>query len=227
MKIALLGYGKMGTMIERMALQQGHEIVCRITSNAPRWDDIARADICIDFSHADAVIEHLERAARYSKPVVIGTTGWDSRMEEAQAIAQHIGVLFAPNFSLGVHLFLNIVESAAKLINRFAEYDIGGIEFHHAQKKDAPSGTALAMARRLKEHIDRIDDLEIAAVRVGSIPGKHAVLFDSNCDTITISHEARSREGFAKGALAAGEWLLGKTGFFTLDDYFIGVCHES
>ncbi len=229
MKIALIGYGKMGKLIEQMALEKGHRIVCRLASGSQDWDAVADADVCIDFSQAEAVMGNIEQAARHGKNIVIGTTGWTHRIDEARAIAKQygIGVLFAPNFSLGVHIFLKILERSAELINHFDEYGVAGIEFHHAQKKDAPSGTALEISRRMEKRIDRIETLNMTAVRTGSIPGKHTILFDSPFDTISICHEARNRGGFAKGAVQAAEWLVGKSGFFELDDFVNGVFYGS
>ncbi len=229
MKLALLGYGKMGKLIEEAAIQRGHQIACRASSKECDWNSIEMADLCIDFSGADAVIGHLEKAARLGKNVVIGTTGWTEHLDKAKEIVKTsgIGALYAPNFSLGVQIFMKILEQSAELINRFDEYGVAGIEFHHAQKKDAPSGTALEISKRMEQKIERIEKLNMTAVRTGSIPGKHMILFDSPFDTITICHEARSRGGFAKGAVHAAEWLNGKKGFFDLNDYTKEVFHGS
>lgn len=220
MKLVLLGYGKMGKLVERAALERGHEVLDRVRSDRKISEEIRNADLCLDFSHAGGVIEHIEACGRLGKGLAIGTTGWEERLPEAKALAERygIGVLYAPNFSLGVHLFLKILEHSARLVGRFSDYEAAGIEFHHAKKKDAPSGTALEMGRRIEKEMKRANPLPIAAVRCGSIPGTHQVMFDSFCDTISIRHEARSREGFAKGAVEGAEWLVGKKGFFTLDD---------
>jgi len=227
MKIALIGYGKMGKMIEQMALEKGHRIVCRMTTDHMDWNEILDADICIDFSEPDAVIDHLEQVAKQGKNLVIGTTGWGDRLDKAKAIIDRygIGVLYAPNFSVGVHIFLKILERSAELMNHFPEYGVAGMELHHTQKKDAPSGTALEICRRMEERMDRIDRLDMTAIRLGSIPGTHTVMFDSPFDTISICHEARNRGGFAKGAVQAAEWLFGKKGFYTIDDFIKGICH--
>jgi len=229
MKIALLGYGKMGRLVEQAAVHRGHEIVCRMNHAEDGWPDVSKADLCIDFSQGDAVLGHLEKCGKLGKNLVIGTTGWESRIEEAEKKTQQfgIGVLYASNFSIGGHLFLKILDYGAKIMNSFAEYDVAGIEFHHSKKKDAPSGTALEICRRMKKGMDRLDRFEMTAVRLGSIPGTHQVMFDSPVDTISIRHEARNREGFAKGAVQAAEWLVGKTGFYTLDDLIEGATGES
>ena len=222
MKIALLGYGKMGKAVESAAAANGYEVVARMGRTGNDWGKIDAADVCIDFSHASVVFEHLKQCASRKKSCVIGTTGWAADLPQAKALAEEagIGVLFSPNFSLGVYLFLKILDYGAALFDRFPEYDAGCIEWHHAKKKDAPSGTALEICRRLKESIHRIDQPNVASVRLGSIPGKHLVMFDSPYDTISLCHEARGREGFAAGALQGAEWLLGKTGLYTLDDFF-------
>jgi len=202
----------MGKMVEQVALAKGHQIFF------PK--EVEKSDLCIDFSHPDAVLTHLKSVAAQKKNLVIGTTGWEADLDQAKKIVeqQEIGVLYAPNFSIGVHLFLSILDYSAKLINRCKEYDAAGVEFHHANKKDAPSGTALEISRRLEQAIERLDQLNMSAIRCGSIPGKHLVLFDSPFDTISLCHEARSREGFARGAVQAAEWLFGKKGFYTLND---------
>ena len=229
MKIALLGYGKMGRLVEQIASQRGHEIVCRIDRADDSWAEVPKADLCIDFSRADAVFDHLEKCGKLGKNLVIGTTGWEMKLEEAKKRVEQskIGVLYAPNFSIGVHLFLKILDYGAKVMNAFAEYEVAGIEFHHSKKKDAPSGTAAEICRRMEREMGRIGRLEMTSVRLGSIPGAHQVMFDSPADTISIRHEARNREGFAKGAVQAAEWLVGKKGFYTLDDLIEGISHES
>lgn len=146
----------------------------------------------------------------------MGTTGWYDRLDEMKALVDkyQIGFLYSPNFSLGVHLFLQVVEEAAKRYLAYSEYSVGGIELHHSEKKDAPSGTAKA----IMEIIDK--PCEFVSVRLGAIPGTHTVIFDSKADQITLQHEARSRESFAIGAVKAAEWLHGKKGFYTLEDMF-------
>jgi 4-hydroxy-tetrahydrodipicolinate reductase len=242
MKIALLGYGKMGRMVEEAALKKGHTIIAKIsshessqiTSSTP--SSIEHADVCIDFSHPSCVIDNIKKAAQLKKNLIVGTTGWDDHLDFVKKIVkQHqIGFMYAPNFSLGVHLFRRIVAEAATLINAFEEYDIGVIEAHHNKKADSPSGTALSIANVLLERIQRKkrlvydadqepvvpEDIHVASIRCGTIPGTHEVVLDSRVDTITLKHVARSREGFAEGAVTAAEWLEGKSGFYTIDDLF-------
>lgn len=222
MNIALIGYGKMGQMIEKAALSRGHAIVARITS--AQWDleALEHADLCMDFTHAGCVLENVRRVAEMKKELVIGTTGWDDQLELVRSIVKenHIGVLHSPNFSIGINLLLDILNHASKVINAFEEYDVAGIDYHHNEKKDRPSGTALKIAQTIEANMER--EVPFTSVRCGSIPGIHTVLFDSPHDTISITHEARSREGFANGAVQAAEWLHGKKGLYTFADCLHG-----
>lgn len=220
MKIALIGYGKMGQMIEKAAISRGHTIVAKMTSK--QWDREALldADICIEFTRPECVLENIRKIAELKKDVIIGTTGWQDQSEEIQSIIKEhqIGALYSPNFSIGVNLLLEILTKASKIMNAFKQYDVAGIDFHHIEKKDSPSGTSLAIARTIEENMDRIEKVPFSSVRCGSIPGTHTVIFDSPCDTISITHEARNREGFAQGAVQAAEWLRGRKGFYTFSD---------
>lgn len=220
MRIALIGYGKMGQMVEKTAICRGHAVVACMTSN--RWDmeQLQKADICIDFTQAECVADHVRIIADYKKPIIIGTTGWNDQMDLVKSIVEEnqIGALYAPNFSIGVYLLHHILAHASNVMNAFEEYDVAGIDIHHNRKKDSPSGTALELARTVERHMHRIEQVPFSSIRCGSVPGTHTILFDSPCDTISITHEARNREGFAKGAVLAAEWLLGKRGFFTFED---------
>ncbi len=220
MKIALVGYGKMGQMVEKVAISRGHSIVARLTSTS--WDPKAllEADICIEFTNPESVIKNIQKIAELKKNVIIGTTGWNKNLESVQSIVKEnkIGALYSPNFSIGINLFLEIVAQTSKIMNGFAEYDVAGIDYHHNQKKDSPSGTALQIEKAIKENMERIDQVPFSSIRCGSIPGTHTILFDSPCDTISITHEARNREGFAMGAVQAAEWLQGKPGLYTFAD---------
>lgn len=239
MKIALLGYGKMGQLVEEIAMQRGHTIVSIIKKNDPLQQGLKDAEMCIDFSHPECVLEHIKVASQLKKNLVVGTTGWYDHLNDVKKMAfeKSIGLLYSPNFSIGVNVFLKIVSEAAKLMNLYDEYDVGLIELHHNKKVDSPSGTAISIANQLVKNIKRkknivnnlseeqisIEDLNIASLRCGKIPGTHTVLFDSTADTIKLTHEARSREGFALGAVSAAEWLQGKKGVFTMDDLLGGL----
>lgn len=224
MKLALLGYGKMGRMIEQLAIDQGHQVVgifSRTSSSlSPDASGFQQADVCLDFSHPACLRYHVQLCSQFNKPLVIGTTGWE---EHKEWVIHHVkqskmGCFYAPNFSIGMQLFIRLVTYAAQLVDLVPDYDISGIEYHHRQKVDAPSGTAKALTQQLLSNIKRLKQLDFASVRCGSIPGIHTICFDSPVDTITLTHQARSREGLASGALTAAEWLIGKQGFFTLED---------
>jgi 4-hydroxy-tetrahydrodipicolinate reductase len=240
MKLALFGFGKMGRLIKELAQARGHS-VCAIDPAASGADALQicpaalqDVEVCIDFSHPAAALGNLRAAAELGKSVVMGTTGWYEHLDQARRIVEErgIGFLYAPNFSIGVNAFFKITAEAARIMNRFEGYDVAAVEFHHNKKADSPSGTALTLAEVLKEGMaakqrpvyDRLnrridaDELHVASVRCGSIPGTHEVIFDSEADTISLKHTARSRHGFAAGSVTAAEWLCGKSGFFTIED---------
>ncbi len=221
MKIALIGYGKMGRLLEEVARRHAMEVVARFSRAHPiRAGEETRQTLhevttLIDFSAPDAVLENIRTAAALSLNIVIGTTGWHSRLEEARKIVESsdIGLVYGSNFSLGVNLFYQIVERAAQLFSAFDGYDPFIEEAHHKFKKDAPSGTALVLQKTLaKVYGER--PVPVTSVRAGYIPGTHAVSFDSAVDTIRLAHTARSREGFAEGALLAAKWIAGRKGFY-------------
>lgn len=207
MKIALIGYGKMGKMVEHQAAERGYEIVARFDIQKRPFSQIEAADVCIDFTQPSAVLETLEAIAPYKKPLVIGTTGWD--VKQARPYAKEMGILYAPNFSLGVALFEQLLKKAHMLLSPY--YDSSGVEIHHKEKKDIPSGTAAHLSKS-------IPGLEFQSVRTGLETGTHQVVFDAPEDAIELTHRAKNREGFAKGALDAAEWLIGKVGFYTFED---------
>jgi 4-hydroxy-tetrahydrodipicolinate reductase len=242
MKIAIVGYGSMGREVERVARTRGHEVSARVDPAQKDADakalteEIARAsDVAVEFSHAEAVLENARACARLGLSVVGGTTGWYAGLDELKRIveASTIGYLYGSNFSIGAHLFFALVAAAADLANPCPEYDMMGWEVHHKRKKDSPSGTALTLARivtgrseRKKrvvtERLDRApapDELHFASVRGGEEPGTHTVLLDSTFDTIELTHRARSRGGFALGAVRGAEWLAGKRGVFEVNDF--------
>jgi 4-hydroxy-tetrahydrodipicolinate reductase len=225
MKISLIGYGKMGRMVEEAAHEKGHVIVSKIDPKEKysclELDSLQNADICIDFSKPALVLDNIKKAALLGVNLVVGTTGWYDQLPKVEEIVEGygIGVLYSPNFSLGIQLFLKMIQNAAALINLHEHYDVSGYEAHHSQKLDAPSGTAHAIIDLLAKNIDRNrkQEIQFPSIRCGSIPGTHVVIFDSPSDTIELKHVARNRKGFAYGAIAAAEWLQGKKGLFTLD----------
>src|SRR5437867_727566 len=220
MNIALIGYGKMGHEVEQLALTKGHRIVAKCDPACPGQADIAisqdvlrDADVCIEFTHPGAVLENIRKIAALKKALVVGTTGWYEHLPEAESIAKHngIGLVYAPNFSLGVNLFYQIVEKASELFDHFEDYDVFGSEIHHRQKVDSPSGTAKKLSdivlkkfprkkRVVSGSLNRAiapEELHLVSVRAGQFPGIHSLTFDSPADTIELTHTVRSRSGFA------------------------------
>ncbi|MDR2941441.1 MAG: 4-hydroxy-tetrahydrodipicolinate reductase [Treponema sp.] len=248
MKIALIGYGKMGRMIEQIARDQGHAIAVIVDPFAGNTADgipvsktIAEAnfdsaDAAIEFTVPATACENITALAQRKIPVVVGTTGWHDKLDEVRKVveAEDSALLWSSNFSIGVNLFYRIAWHAAELFNKFNEYDIGGFEAHHNKKLDSPSGTAKTLAEGALSRIDRKkkivwdtlnrkpseDELHFPSLRIGSVPGTHSLFFDSQADTIEITHTARNREGFASGAVLAAQWLTAKKrrGVFTIDD---------
>lgn len=216
MKLLLVGYGKMGRLVEQMALEQGHEVVGRIRAGDGDW---AAADVAIDFSTAEAVVANFPRYVERRLPVVIGTTGWgahEARLREAAAHAR-LGVVASANFSIGVNLFQMIVAEAARLMRAQADYGAWIHEAHHAAKRDAPSGTAILL-RETMTRAGYARPIDISSTRAGMIPGTHTVGFDGPSDTIELTHTARDRRGFAAGALLAARWIRGREGWYSMAD---------
>lgn len=213
MKIALIGYGAMGKMVDRLATEKGHEVIACGRDLA----GLDGADVAVDFTAAEAVRSNVIACVSAGVPLVEGTTGWSDQRDEIERIVREGGgsFVFGANFSIGVNIFYRVAEYAAELISKFPEYEAFIEEQHHSRKKDAPSGTALKLKDAVAKHID-IN--EIAFTRAGSIPGTHRVGFDGPADQITLEHTARSREGFALGSIMAAEWLVGKTGFYEFAD---------
>jgi len=248
MNIALIGYGKMGRMIEQIAREQGHTIsviVDPVINNAQAGIKISKSIADADFSSVDAAIEFTQpdtavtnilALAERKIPTVVGTTAWQIRLDEVTKAVEKAesSLLWASNFSIGVNMFYRIAWYAAELANNFSEYDVGGFETHHNKKMDSPSGTAKTLIEGVLSRIDRkkkivwetmdrkpeADELHFPSLRMGSVPGTHSLFFDSRADTIEITHTARSREGFASGAIQAAKWLTAKKrrGVFTVDD---------
>jgi 4-hydroxy-tetrahydrodipicolinate reductase len=216
MKLALHGYGKMGRAVERVAREAGHEVVCIIDEG--RCDELNNAEVVIDFSHASALDSAVSLATEAGIDLVIGTTGWNERVEEVRKRVAKIGCVYASNFSPGANVMFALARRAGELFARFPQYAAGMEERHHAQKKDAPSGTALKIAGEVKEGSKGKLEPAIAASRVGSEFGLHTLFFDSPDDLIEISHRARGREGFARGAVVAAELVRGRKGLIRFDE---------
>ena len=224
MKIALIGYGAMGKLIHRLAEEKGHEIIAVVDdsdaglSASEMAGKMDGADVAVDFTIAKAVRRNVEACLAAGISLVEGTTGWnDERADIERMVKERDGsFVFGANFSIGVNLFYRIADHAAELFARFPEYQVFIEEQHHSRKQDAPSGTALKLRDVVREHINK--DFSITATRAGNIPGTHRVGFDGTADQILLEHTARSREGFAAGAILAAEWIIGKTGFYEFTD---------
>lgn len=228
MKIALLGYGKMGQVIERIALERGHEIVLK-KDEFNTFDGLSTADVAIDFSVPMAAVENISACFNNNVPVVSGTTGWLDRYDEMIALCKEKngGFISSSNFSLGVNLFFGLNEYLAKIMTNIEGYKVSMEEIHHIHKLDAPSGTAISLAQGVIENSNyskwtleeaKDNEIHIEAVRTGEVPGTHTVTYDSGIDSIEIKHTAHNREGFALGAVIAAEWLAGKHGIFSMRD---------
>ncbi|MFV8322488.1 MULTISPECIES: 4-hydroxy-tetrahydrodipicolinate reductase [unclassified Flavobacterium] len=228
MKIALLGYGKMGQVIERIALERGHEIVLKKDENNT-FDGLSTADVAIDFSVPTAAVPNISSCFHANVPVISGTTGWLEHYDEMVALctAKNGGFISSSNFSLGVNIFFELNEYLAKIMSKFDSYKVEMEEIHHTQKLDAPSGTAISLAKGVIENSSytnwtlekpEADQIHIEAKRIGTVPGTHTVTYNSVVDAIEIKHTAHNREGFALGAVIAAEWIIGKQGVFTMKD---------
>ncbi|HEX7832026.1 MAG TPA: dihydrodipicolinate reductase C-terminal domain-containing protein [Thermoanaerobaculia bacterium] len=218
MKLALHGYGKMGKTIERVAVDAGHEVVCIL--DVDRDEPLAGAEVLIDFSHASALDRVLGIACDSKVDLVIGTTGWNERLDDVRQRVDNanIAAVYASNFSPGANVMFALARRAGELFARFPQYEVGMEERHHSQKKDAPSGTALKIAAEVKSGSGDTLDPVIAASRVGAEFGLHTLFFDSTDDVIEISHRARGREGFARGAVFAAERIRGRKGLVRFDE---------
>lgn len=234
MKIALIGYGKMGKIIERIALERGHEIVSIIDIDNRedfKSDAFKSADVAIEFTVPQVALDNYQQAFEAGVAVVSGTTGWADQQEKVKADVLKNGytLFWSSNFSLGVNIFMAVNKYLAKIMNQFPEYNVEMTEVHHTQKLDAPSGTAITLAEGILDNIDRKtgwvkeiqqndNELAIKSIREGQVPGIHTIRYESFADIIEITHDAKSREGFALGAVLAAEFTCGKKGFLGMND---------
>ena len=229
MKIALVGYGKMGKIIDEIATQRNHEIVARL-NESPNSENLNNADVVIEFSNPEVAFNNIKTCLENKIPVICGTTGWLDQKPEIEKIAakNNTAFLYGSNFSLGVNLFFALNEKLANLMKNFPEYNVQLEEIHHTHKKDAPSGTAISLAEGIIKNDQRFEgwkleetkekELGIFAIRDDEVPGTHSVFYKSSVDEIEIKHTAYSRNGFALGAVIAAEWIQGKTGNFSMKD---------
>lgn len=233
MRIALIGYGKMGHEIESAALEQGETVVRTFdVGNPVDAASLADVDVCIEFSTPQTVVQNIRVAVEARKDIVVGTTGWYDRLPEIRPLVKDSGLLYSPNFSIGVNMMFRLVSAAAEMMNNSSAYDPWVHEWHHRQKADSPSGTALKLAeillarinRKKRLEADKVDGkidpaaLHVSSTRVGTVPGTHIVGFESEADSLEIKHVAKTRRGFAMGAVRAAQWLKGKKGIYTMDD---------
>jgi len=228
MRITLIGYGKMGRMIEEIARGVGHEIIHTIDiDDSPgeagfSGDWVNNSDVVIDFSGAETVVSNIRNAVDAGLPIIEGTTGWNGQLETVRQIVEdgNGACVYSSNYSMGVLALFHLTRQAGKLLSRWENYRPFIHEAHHDQKVDAPSGTALSLKGILEESYS--SEIPTSSTRAGSIPGNHVVGFDSPFDTLTLEHQARSREGFSRGALFAAEWVQGKSGFYNFEEVLFG-----
>jgi 4-hydroxy-tetrahydrodipicolinate reductase len=243
MNVALIGYGRMGKEVESVAKEKGVKVVRIFTeqdnTSGLGIDEVSLkgVDVCIDFSTPEVVLDNIEAVAECGKNIVVGTTGWYDKLEQVKKLVKQnrIGLMYATNFSLGVNLFSQIVADAAHLFEKYSDYDVSISEVHHRGKKDSPSGTALSLGEIILHSLRRKSELmtdtshgeikpqqlHVTSARVGFVTGKHTVTFDSECDGVELIHTAKSRRGFALGAVVAAEWLKGKKGIYTMKDVIL------
>lgn len=220
MKLLIVGYGKMGRLVDQLAPEAGFEVVGRVDESRDEW---APADAAIDFSTAGALLANFQRYVQLKVPVVIGTTGWNAEVNTLRAEAEKakLGIVAAANFSIGVNVFQLVVAEAARLMDGQSQYGAWIHEAHHSTKRDAPSGTALLLRDAMTQAgFNR--QIDISSTRAGTIPGIHTIGFDSSSDTIELTHTARDRRGFATGALLAARWIQGKQGWYSMQDVLKG-----
>ena len=228
MRIALFGYGKMGQMIEQVAIKRGHEIVAKIDENSENID-FSTMDVAIDFSMPEAAFGNITKCLHNNVPIISGTTGWLDKYDDALALCNEKkgAFIYASNFSLGVNIFFELNNYLAKMMQNLPEYNVELEEIHHTQKLDAPSGTAITLAegviansnyKQWKLDSASKETLKITSKRIGTVPGTHTVAYESIVDSIEIKHTAHNREGFALGAVTAAEWIIGKVGVFSMRD---------
>ncbi len=228
MKIALLGYGRMGKIIEKLAVKKGHTIISKINQDSSK-EELLKADIAIEFSTPEAAVSNIKFCLENGIPIVSGTTGWLAHYDEMIKLCENRNgsFIYASNFSIGVNLFFSINEYVSNLMEPWKDYQVSIEEVHHNQKLDTPSGTAVTLAEEIVKNSDKKNwklneeadgTIKITAKRMDEVKGTHIINYDSNIDTISIKHEAHSRDGFALGALLAAEWLADKKGIFTMKD---------
>jgi 4-hydroxy-tetrahydrodipicolinate reductase len=220
--LAIIGYGKMGRMIDQLAPEYGFTVSARV--DIGRDEPLDNADVAIEFSTPAAVLANIKKLATRRIPAVVGTTGWIEHLEEAKRLVAEndAALIWSPNFSIGVNVFQRVIAEAARLLKDQKEYGAWAWEIHHITKKDAPSGTMLKLVETMK-NAGYAREIDVSSNRAGAHPGTHEIGFDSAADTITLRHAARSREGFARGALKAAQWIVGRKGFYEFGAALFGA----
>lgn len=233
MKIAIIGYGKMGKEIETIAIERNHEVILKIDNNNLsdfNKENLKNVDIAIDFSTPESAYNNILKCLSAGVSVVSGTTGWLKNYDNAvsECKKQNLAFFYASNFSLGVNIFFEVNKYLAKIMNKYSDYDITIEEAHHIHKIDAPSGTAITLANDIINNVERKNswtksspnkkEIQISSIREGNIPGTHTIIYDSNVDKLEIKHEAKNRKGFALGAIVAAEFIQNKKGIFGMKD---------
>ncbi|MGC9342198.1 MAG: 4-hydroxy-tetrahydrodipicolinate reductase [Bacteroidales bacterium] len=233
MKIVLIGYGKMGREIETAALARNHSVIAKI--DIDNYDELnatlaSEADVAIEFTTPSSVLKNIYKCFELNLPIVVGTTGWHNELDKIKRACNegNHSLFYSSNFSVGVNLFFALNENLAEMMNNFKQYDVSMKEIHHTQKLDAPSGTAVTLADMIVARLERkshwnlgegkINEINIEAIREGDVKGTHSVKYESEIDTIEVTHSAKSRKGFAEGAVLAAEYLWNKKGIFTMRD---------
>lgn len=241
-KIAIIGYGQMGKLIEKLAPENGCEVVSIIDpllDTRISYKSLSNADVCLEFTNPQTAVENIKKIAEFGKNIVTGTTGWFDKLDEVKKLVKekNIGFVYGANFSLGMNLFFKIVDSTSELMGKIKEYDLYGMEMHHNRKKDSPSGTAKILSNIVLKNTENKDTVQFdrlnrkikdnefhfASLRAGSIPGSHIIGFDSNADTIELVHSARNRDGLALGAIKAAKWIADKKGFYNFSEVFTEI----
>ena len=229
MKIALIGYGKMGKLLHSLCLKNGHEIVSIIDENSSEYDSTINksrlngAEVALEFTQPKGVLERVQALANCGVNIVIGTSGWYDKIEEVEEIANSskVGIIYSANFSIGMNLFFQVIDYLSKMMAQIPNYDLYAFEEHHNEKKDRPSGTAKYISSLIKKNQSQVtSNFEFESIRAGKKPGTHLVGYDSDYDFIELKHLARERSAFVSGAVKSAEWIVGKSGFYNFSDYF-------
>lgn len=229
MKIALIGYGKMGKLLHSLCLENGYEVVSIIDSDSDKYpknidkESLNGAEVALEFTQPEGVVERISQLAKCGVNVIVGTSGWYDRLAEVEAIAKEnkVGIMYSANFSIGMNIFFQAVDYMSKLMASMEKYDLYAYEEHHNMKKDKPSGTANYITSMIKKNDDSIaSEFKFEAIRAGKKPGTHVIGYDGDYDFIELKHLARDRSAFVSGAVKSAQWINGKTGFYNFSNYF-------